>query len=66
MTTMAYDFGTEIHVVELDEFDAATADGTTVLGTLSTGRDETLTDAGFHLVGQWTVHGEADGVEVRR
>lgn len=66
MTTMAYDFDTEVHVIELDEFGAATTNDAIVLGMLPAGRDETLTDAGFRIVGSWTVHGDADGVEVRR
>lgn len=65
MTTMAYDFGNEIHVLALDEF-GAEAGVEAVLGTLTAGRDETLESAGFRLVGSWTSHGEAEGVEVQR
>lgn len=32
MTTMAYDFGNEIHVLELNEFDAHDGTPVTVLG----------------------------------
>jgi hypothetical protein len=65
MTTMAYDFGNEIHILELDEFDAA-VEGSPLdlLGVLPSGRNETLEAAGYRIIGHWDMQGEVEGVEV--
>jgi hypothetical protein len=65
-TTMAYDFGDEIHILELDEAGVTTATDTVCLSMLTTGRDDTLAEAGWHLVGAWSMQGEVEGVEVRQ
>ena len=64
MKTVAYDFGREIHILDLDEFDAHDGGPVTVLGTLPSGRTETVEAAGYRLIDTWTAQGEADGVTV--
>jgi hypothetical protein len=62
---IAYDFGDSVHVLDVDEFGVALPGSADVL-PMDSSRDETLDGAGYRILGDWTAHGEAEGVSVER
>lgn len=67
MSYVAYDFGKEIHVLELDEFGAHIEGGPVdLLGCLSEGPRATLEAAGWRIVGAAVHQGDHTEVEVVR
>lgn len=63
MTTVAYDFDDEIHVLQLDELGAHEGEPV-ILPRGGQTRDEVLDTWGYRTLGAWTMQGEAEGVEV--
>lgn len=66
MTTMAYDFGNEIHIIELNELGAHDGSPATVFDLLPEGRDATLEAAGFRSIGRWSMQDICEGIEVTK
>jgi hypothetical protein len=65
MPLIAYDFGASIHILDVDEDGVAAPDTANVL-PLDGDRDETLADAGYRTVSDWTMQGDAEGATVER
>ncbi|WP_435110185.1 hypothetical protein [Nocardiopsis synnemataformans] len=65
VTRVAYDFGNELHVMDIDAA-GVWVEGTDEVLPMDGDRDETLEGAGYRTVGEWTRQGEADGITVER
>lgn len=61
---IAYDFGDTIHILDVED-GVALPDSVDVV-TMRGDRDETLDDAGYRVVGDWTMQGECEGAPVER
>lgn len=62
---MAYDFGDALHVMDVDQHGAHDPATVEVL-PMNGDRDDTLAAAGYRPAGEWTQHGDAEGVVVER
>lgn len=65
VTRVAYDFGTELHIMDIDAH-GAYVDGTVEVIPLDGDRDMTLEGAGYRTHGGWLMQGETEGVTVTR
>ncbi|MEU3020071.1 hypothetical protein ABZ635_22050 [Nocardiopsis sp. NPDC007018] len=65
VTRVAYDFGTELHIMDVDER-GVYVDGTAEVLPHAGDRDSTLQDAGYQTHGEWVMQGEAEGITVER
>lgn len=65
VTRVAYDFGTELHIVDVDAR-GVYVDGAAEVFPLVGDRDNTLKDAGYRTHGDWAMQGEAEGITVIR
>lgn len=65
VTRTAYDFGDEIHIMDIDAF-GVWVEGTDEVLPLDGDRDETLERAGYRITGIWSMRGEVEGVEIER
>lgn len=65
VTRVAYDFGNEIHVMDIDSA-GVWVEGTEEVLPLDGDRDETLEAAGYRTAGEWVAQSEAEGITVER
>ncbi|PRX92001.1 hypothetical protein [Allonocardiopsis opalescens] len=66
VTRVAYDFGEELHIMDVDGFGVHDPASVEVIALDGRGRDAALKAAGYAAAGGWVRQGEAEGVTVLR